>query len=550
MHPLSLVVLLLTSWLYARAAASPVQRDLADGRWVTTWTAAPQPVDSNTQPPELYDDGVVFANASIRQTIRLSIGAERFRFRFSNAFGLRDLPITKITIAHPVPHAGRNETGSHGIDLNTIHTITFSGQESVLLPPAALAVSDPVPLDVANGQALSITIYLRDGFKSDQLTAHPISRTDTYLSLGDNTQSADWDVLWKKSRQGWYFLSGVEAWRPSNFRALILLGDSLTDGSHSSFNADARWPNVLFNRMQAAGVDDISVLNQGAAGNRELTDGTGGKNAVSRIDRDVLAYSSLAYAFMFEGINDINFAGGSSASQNEVAERLISSYQQTITRLHAFGVPVFMSTIGPFACTHPGAKYREAIREQTRLRVNDWIRSSGWPDAVVDFDVVLRDTNNQTEFNPNLDSGDCIHPNDEGYRLMAEAFPLQLFDSFKYGVSRVAGPAEREQYAAARFSSNAASTSYVPSISLSTMGSVVWFIVGFACCALVVTLLPYTRKRSPTSWWSAKTYQAVRRASIASLDEGKMSALSLSPYPSSPSSPTGEFHARSRDRID
>jgi lysophospholipase L1-like esterase len=65
--------------------------------------------------------------------------------------------------------------------------------------------------------------------------------------------------------------------------------------------------------------------------------------------------------------------------------------------------------------------------EEKRQAVNHWIRTSGAYDAVIDFEAVLRDPTHPTRLRADFDSGDHVHPNDQGYRALAEAVDLKLF---------------------------------------------------------------------------------------------------------------------------
>lgn len=138
-----------------------------------------------------------------------------------------------------------------------------------------------------------------------------------------------------------------------------------------------------------------------------------------------------------EGINDIGKAAPTASEQERVEARLIQSYKQTVLRVHAFGIPVFGSTLTPFMCQDSAMRNgyaRDPIREQTRLNVNNWIRYHGWFDAVIDFDAVLRDDSNNTQMAPEYNSGDCLHPNDDGFEAMANYFPMEAFEEFDRGV--------------------------------------------------------------------------------------------------------------------
>lgn len=411
----------------------------ANGHWVDTWTAMPQLTEfANLPQPPFNQTGLTFPNSTIRQTLRMTIPAEQIRIRLSNAFGLNDLPITKATIALPRAERGQNITGSSGVKTDTLQTLTFSGNESITIPDGALAVSDPVNFAIKAGQVISISLYLKDGQHSQYITSHPGSRVNIWFSFGDYTSSPNMTDPSTNMTQHWYFLSAVEAWKPQGYSAFAVVGDSITDGRGSYVNTNTQWPNLLFNRMQdsnRASLKKIAVVNQAAGGNRILYDGNG-PNAVSRIDRDVLAQSGVKYAMIFEGVNDIGVADPTEANQTTTGDRLIQAYKQIITRVHTAGIPMFGSTITPFGCHNSSLQpYSVPIREDTRLRVNDWIRNSGWFDAVVDFDAVLRDPSNHTQLAPYYDSGDCLHPNPAGYHEMAAQFPLDVFSEFANGVN-------------------------------------------------------------------------------------------------------------------
>ena len=185
--------------------------------------------------------------------------------------------------------------------------------------------------------------------------------------------------------------------------------------------------------MQSApSTANIAVLNQAAGGNRILNDGLG-PNALARLERDVVAQPGVKYALIYEGVNDLGTSPTDEASLARTGDRILTAYDQMVARLHRAGIAVFGATITPMS--GPGQTYSDPGREAQRQRVNEWIRTSGRFDAVVDFDRAVRDPRNATQLSPTYDVGDYLHLNPEGYKTMAATFDLALFDKFADGVS-------------------------------------------------------------------------------------------------------------------
>jgi len=397
-----------------------MRRDPADMHWVTTWTAMPQLTEPGNMPPEPFTrPGRVLADTTLRQTVRVTIGGAKLRLRISNAFGGTALPITRAAVA--LPAGGR--AGVSAIQPGTSRPVTFTGRPSVVIPVGAHVVSDPLDLPVAPGANLTLTLYLATGQDSHHITSHPGSRTTSYLLAGDHVEAED--LPGATPVEHWYFISGLEVWSPGDAAAVVCVGDSLTDGRGSTTNGNDRWPDRLFDRLQAGpGAGRIAVLNQGAGGNRVLNDGLG-PNVLSRLDRDVFAQSGVEWLILFAGVNDIGTAEATEAAQKQVAEDLIAAYDQAITRAHALGIRVYGATLTPFGghlMDDPDG-YREAARQ----RVNQWIRTSGRYDAVLDFDLAARDPADPRRLRPAYDSGDNLHLSPAGYRALADVVPLELF---------------------------------------------------------------------------------------------------------------------------
>ncbi|GLW72737.1 SGNH hydrolase [Kitasatospora phosalacinea] len=404
----------------AADAADAANAAAGHGHWVDTWTSMPQLTEPGNMPPAPYtQDGAVFADTTLRQTVHVTLGGRTLRLHLSNAFGGAVLPVTAVSVARPVD--GRS--GARAIVPGSARQVTFGGRPGTTVPVGAQMVADPLDFPVAAGETLTVTIYLATGQQSTNITSHPGSRTTSYMLRGDHLDDADLDGA--ASVNHWYFLSAVEVQAPATDRATVVLGDSLADGRGSTDNGDDRWPDRLRARLaQHADTAGTAVLNQAAGGNRVLNDGLG-PNALSRLDRDVFAQPGVTSLIVSEGVNDIGTADATAAAQQAVTADLINAYRQIVLRAHAQGIPVYGATLTPFG----GHQYDDAagLREASRQAVNDWIRTSGQFDAVLDFDRAVRDPQAPRRLRSDLDVGDHLHFNPTGYQALADSVPLRLF---------------------------------------------------------------------------------------------------------------------------
>jgi lysophospholipase L1-like esterase len=251
----------------------------------------------------------------------------------------------------------------------------------------------------------------------------------TYISPEGDFSGAD-SLPTVTTTQSYYFLAGVEVNASTKSAAIVTLGDSITDGLHSTADANKRWPNRLAERLhRQSGGSKIAVLNAGISGNRILHD-TEGTGALARLDRDVLVQPGVRYLIVLEGINDIGFPGSPAADQ------IIAGHVQIIARAHAMGLKAYGGTLTPFQAFLPGVYYTGG-GEAKRQAVNHWIRTSKTYDAVIDFDQAIRDPSNPARMRPAYDSGDNLHPNDAGYQAMADAIDLSLFKAAYSGRTTV-----------------------------------------------------------------------------------------------------------------
>jgi lysophospholipase L1-like esterase len=353
-----------------------------------------------------------FKNQTVRVIARTTMGGRQIRVRLSNAYGTKPLAIGAAHIAL------RSEGAA--IKPGSDRALTFGGAKSTTIWTGALAVSDPIDLEVPAMADLAVSIYLPGDVPPDfPITYHSLARQTNYISpTGDFTSSAEMPV--SMTRNSWYFLTGVEVMAPEQVGGLVAFGDSLTDANISTPNTNSRWPDELARRLVAAH-QQMAVMNEGTGGNRILHDGVAGSNdnGLHRFDRDVLSQSGVTHVIVFLGINDIR---NRNPGEAVTADDMIAGYKQLILRAHAKGIKIFGATLLPneneSAYTPEGEVKREAV--------NAWIRSGGAFDGVVDFEKALRDPSHPTSMLPKYDCGDHLHPNDLGYRALGDAIDLAM----------------------------------------------------------------------------------------------------------------------------
>lgn len=374
----------------------------APQQWVGTWASAPQ-LDGHAKPA----DG---AGATLREVVRVSMGGETVRVRFSNLYGTNPLVVGAAQIA-------QTDKGA-AIVANSAKPLTFHGQPAVTIPPGALAVSDGVAFHLAPLSDLTVSFYLPS--PSGPVTEHSLGLATSYEAPGNVVAKEALDS--PTTRTSWYYLNGVDTLAASGAAAVITIGDSITDGARSTVDTNQRWPDELARRLQGdPKFRRFSVLNEGISGNKVLLDGAG-VNVLARFDRDVIAQSGVKYLLILEAINDIGRLH-SVPDAGLTAADLILAYDQMIQRAHAHGIAVIGCTLTPYH----GAGYSTENGEAIRKAVNEWIRTSGAFDGVVDFEAAVRDPQHPDTFLPALDPGDHLHPNDAGYKVMGDAIDLKLF---------------------------------------------------------------------------------------------------------------------------
>jgi lysophospholipase L1-like esterase len=382
----------------------------AQDRWVPTWTTAQllartPPPNANASAPRGYN------NQTIRMIVRSSIGGNRVRVKLSNAFG--SAPVT-VGAAHIALRA-KDSAIAPGTD----RPLAFNGKPGVTIGPGVVLLSDPVDLNVPAVADLAVSLYFPG--ETGPPTTHATALHTTYISKeGDATAEAS--LADSTTTQSYYWLYAVEVMAPADTGLIVAYGDSITDGARSSNESNHSWPALLAARLAAAKKPaHVAVANMGIGGNRVLRDGSG-VSALGRLDRDVFSQPGVKWMMLLEGINDIG-REATMPAETVQAEDLIAGYKQIIERAHSQGIRVIGCTLTPYQ----GANYYRDHGEEVRSAVNNWIRTGGAFDGVVDFEAATRDAENPKKLRAEFDPGDHLHPNDAGYQAMADAIDLGLF---------------------------------------------------------------------------------------------------------------------------
>ncbi|MBV9710849.1 MAG: SGNH/GDSL hydrolase family protein [Ktedonobacteraceae bacterium] len=380
----------------------------ATTQWIGSWGASPVaglPV-------------IGLSTATFRNVVHTSVAGSTVRVQFSNAFGTQPLLIGQATVALPATK------GSAAALAGTMKTLTFASSHSITLPAGQQAYSDPLAFSVPANSDLLISVYTPHA--SGLVTSHVSAIQRSFYSTGAN-HATDLAATAFTNRTGnWSYVTGIEVQSSQLQGTLVALGDSITNGAHSTGGANHRWPNYLADRLLQLPVNlQYGVLDEGISGNHILTDAnnptTGqysGVSALHRLNRDVFGHGDVKVLILLEGINDIK--------NGATSDSIIAGMKQIANQAHQQGIRVLAGTLTPFA----GSSGYTPQKETSRQNVNAFLRGNSGGnglslfDDVIDFDAAVRDPNHPLQFLPIYDSGDHLHPNDQGYQAMGNTMKL------------------------------------------------------------------------------------------------------------------------------
>ncbi|HEY2794458.1 MAG TPA: GDSL-type esterase/lipase family protein [Micromonosporaceae bacterium] len=384
----------------------------ASDRWIGTWAAAQHAAGTSG----LSKTG--FNNQTIRMTVHTSIGGRAVRIRLSNEFGTTPLTVGEVTV-------GLADRHDHA-RVPTVHRVTFSGHPTVVVGTGAVMLSDAVNMAIPALGDVTVSLWLPQA--TGPTTFHTVSRTTSYTGRGDDAENVSGaafspislaNPIPGKTDSPWFYLSGIDVLNDSANGAVVVFGDSISDGFTSGLGVNGRWPDLFAKRLHALPADRRApaVLNASlsgdALGHQTTVVPQLGPDALSRFGGDVLGQTGARTVIMQLGINDILI-------WNDNAQAIIAEMRQVAIKAHEAGLRIFVCTLSPWK----GSTTWTPAGEKTRQLVNQFVRSTTDFDGYVDVDRTLRDPDDQVRLRPGYDSGDHLHPTPLGYQAMADAMPI------------------------------------------------------------------------------------------------------------------------------
>lgn len=376
--------------------------ELTADMWVGTWGSAQLTATGNVAPPNPGLSGNTY-----RQAVRVSIGGNLLRIKFSNEYGTTPLEINSAYIARLM------EYGSSKIDPKTNTPVTFEGgKKKITIPAGKTVTSDAISFEFESLDYIAVSTLF--GKVPNMITSHTASRSTNCLVAGNHVTEEEFKNY--QTATSWYFLSDIDVYTTPEHYSIVCFGDSLTDGYGVKTNVIQRWSDILAERLQEdPDKQHISVINKGIGGNSIY--GGNGPAAYQRFYRDVVETAGIKYVIILIGTNDIGF------TYSDNSNAIISKYKDMIEVAHKNGIKVYGGTITPFE----GNSYYSVLHEQIRVKVNQWILSeaSGF-DGVIDFASALADPTKPSRMQTRF-ANDYLHPNSVGYAFMADIINLSMF---------------------------------------------------------------------------------------------------------------------------
>jgi len=379
----------------------------------TTWIAAHRTAVLSPHENFQLFESRGFTDQTVRQSLRLAGGGDALRVRLSNRYGKEPLQIGGAHLA--------TRTRGSGIDPATDTPLTFSGTPTATIPVGEELLSDPVERPVNAGEELTLTLYLPGDTGPTTFTPVPY---DIGHAVPGNQLDAEVLNDAEEFTTG-HLLTGVDVLAPTDTRIAVAFGDSWIEGAATTPGADNSFPAQLSRRLTRGW-----IVNQGISGNRLLTDNIG-EHLLARIDHDVLAVPGVSHVLVHIGLNDLGLPGHIAhpePAEGPTTAEFIAGLTTLADRLHAAGLTVIGSTIGPYQGTvHDG--YDTETGQTVRAEVNAWLLGDNHPfDAIADVAAAVADPDQPTRIRDEFNAGDGLHVNDAGATSIADSIDVSLLN--------------------------------------------------------------------------------------------------------------------------
>ena len=391
-------------------------------RWVTSWAASPMAPSIQSAQSQLG-----FSNVTIRNIVYPSVGGSQVRVRFSNEFGTTPLVIGGASIAVQL-EAGATVPG-------TMRQLTFGGNGSVTVAPGREMLSDPLRYRLPAEEDVAISVYLPQ--LTRPITSHVGAEQGNWISSAGNFATSDSASDFPIAAQSWFVVDGLVVHSTPQVKGTVVaLGDSITEGDVSQSDANQRWPDLLGDRLAGLTGNTLSVVDEGIGGNRLLNDSPCyGQSGINRFQRDALGQPGVKDVIVLLGTDDLYFNNINATTlstyptlapcfNNPVpvtAAEMIKGFKKLAAMAHAAGVRIFAATLTPFR----GTALWDPAEEQVREQVNAWILHNHVLDGGFDFASAVANPQAREYLDPKYTSDSSeVHPNDAGYRAIADSIPL------------------------------------------------------------------------------------------------------------------------------
>lgn len=370
-------------------------------KWVACWGNATSITDRQ--------ECCYAKDITLRYPVKMCFSGDRLRLHFSNLTGTENIEISGVTVENR----------------GCFFDLSFGNNSSVTIEPGKEVCSDELLIDITAGDTIQVSMYFENytQMNAGTLITGPLSGGK--FSYGNYLYESTLPVKLTRNTHWHYFLNTIDICTKEDNYALICYGDSITAQS---------WPDYLSILCSKNGFENVSIIRRAVSGTRILREydcityaayGLKGEKRFP-IESKVAGAKTI---ILQHGINDIIHPVGTDVNifrpmeDMPTAKELIEGICQLYIKPSAdMGLKIYGGTLLPIEGWRTYAPFREEVREA----FNAWLRNNELTDGCIDFDARLRDKNNKTAFAPRYDSGDHLHPSEEGYKEMAQLVFEQL----------------------------------------------------------------------------------------------------------------------------